>query len=86
MNDSDRLFVLVVIIAVAWAFYEIGKRVGADREREAQELHRRAELETDPEKKRELLLQWNDLAFSNKRIKKAFKEALLLGKKQKSNK
>lgn len=82
MDDSDRLFVLVVIIVVAWVFYQVGKRVGADREREGRELRKRAELETDPEKKRELLLRWNELSFLNNRIKKAFKKALLAGKKK----
>jgi hypothetical protein len=50
MSDSDRLFILAVIIVVAWVFYKVGKRVGARRERQAHEPHRRAELKTDPEK------------------------------------
>jgi hypothetical protein len=80
MADSDILSILAVIGVAIWAAYGTGKNVGASQERKAQELYRRAERETDPETKTKLLREWNELTNNNKRVKKAFREALLLGK------
>ena len=78
MNDSDTLFILVVVAFAIWVAYSVGKNVGASRQRKAQELYQQAQDETDPERKAQLLLEWNALSNDdNPRLQKSFKAAVL---------
>ena len=76
--------VLIVLGVAAWFGFSFGKFYGRGIERKAERLHSMAEKETDPDKKQKLLLEWNDLG-EDKKLRDAFREALLLGKNRKKN-
>lgn len=76
MSDSDILFFLILGGLAIWVAYKVGKNVGRANEIEAQRLSRQADAETDPIKKQELLLKWNEVATDNSRVKRAFRKAL----------
>ena len=71
---SDRLFILAVIFVVAKVFYEVGKIAARARMRRAEELYKKAAMEPDQEKRVEMIIEANDLAYPGGPITKAFKE------------
>lgn len=72
--------VMVIAGVALWFGFGWGKFYGRDQERRAQRLYQEATNESDPERKRKLLLKWNELT-EDRRLMKAFKEALLVRKK-----
>ena len=72
----------VVLIAgfALWVGFGSGKFYGRDKERRSQRLHEEATKENDPERRRKLLLEWNELE-EDKTLRKVFRKALLKGEK-----
>jgi hypothetical protein len=71
---SDRLFIIAVILAVAKVFYEVGKMAGRAQLRAAEELYKKAAMETDHEKRVAMIIEANDLGYPRGPITKAFKK------------
>jgi hypothetical protein len=76
-----NLWVLVLLAFALWFAFQWGVFYGRARQRRIDELYRRAKEAQDPEEKQRLLLEWNELDDSP--LKKAFREALLIGKRNK---
>lgn len=72
---------LVIALGVAiWLSFLAGKYYGREKESKAARLYHQAELEKDPDKKQQLLLEWNELC-EDAQLRRVFKDALLSAKK-----
>jgi len=59
--DRFEFWEVVLITAfVLWIGFQWCKLYGRDKERKAERLSRQAEKETDSERKKKLLLEWNE--------------------------
>ena len=74
--------VILIAAFVLWAAFRWGMFYGRDKERRASQLYKEAQNENDPERKKKLLLEWNELT-EDKDLRKSFKRILLKGEKKK---
>ncbi len=71
--DVSILFVIGFFI---WLAYKFGVVTGREKERKSERLYAQAEAETDPIKRQELLLAWNELV-EDSHLRRVFRESLL---------
>lgn len=67
--------IVMFAVLVIWAAYKLGEAVGQYRQSRAEHLLKQAGMETDPDRRVALLLEWNALAGG--RGRRAFRRMLL---------
>ena len=77
--------VILLAAFVLWAVFKWGVFYGRDKERRASQLYKEAQNESDPERKKKLLLEWNELT-EDKGLRKSFRRVLLMRDKENDDK
>lgn len=69
------LRVAMLAVLMVWIAYKVGEAVGQHRQSRAEQLLKQAGIETDPDRRVALLLEWNALAGG--RGRRTFRRMLL---------